>query len=221
MIKKLNKISEVFEQRLRTNNIRGYAISLDLEKLDNTLTTEAKFAVGDINTGVISAQLNLNGSPVQLEDDTLVYVNIETPEKDYLYQSCEILDRNLGIVLLNLKTQAMNIQGTHRLEYVIQPSEEEKLISPKISYEVFESLDSNHREVAEDEIGIVSTLIREVAGTNNMIQEQEKNRVTNEEARIENDILREQKLQETIEIYRNQIIITDSEIDTIISNALR
>lgn len=220
MIKKLNKISKVFEQRLQNNNIRGYAISLDLEKLDNILSTQAKFAVGDINTAVISTQLNLNGDPIQLEDDTLVYVNIETPEGYYLYQTCEVLDRSLGIVLIKLKTQAMNLEGLHKLEYVIQPSVEEKLISPKISYEVYESLDSNQTEPAEDEIGVVSALISEVVTTNNNIKEQEKIRQTNEVARIENDNLREQKLQETIEIYRNQIIITNNEIDNIIANAL-
>lgn len=226
MIKRLNEISDVFEQRLQTNNIRGYAISLDLEKLDNTLATEAKFAVGDINTAMISAQLNLNGAPVQLEEDTVVYVNIETPESDfavseYLYQTCEILDKDLGIVLLRLKTQAMSNEGVHRLEYVIQPSEQEKLISPKITYEVFKSLDSNQAEPAEDEIGIVNSIIAEVVGTNNQIQDQEKERAINESARIENDKLREQKLQQTMEIYRTQVVITDSEIDTIIENALR
>lgn len=226
MIKKLNEISQAFEQRLLANSIRGYAITLDLEKLNETLSTEAKFAVGDINTGVISAQLRLNGEPVVLSDDVIVYVNIATPETDmsfskYLYQTCEILDGNLGIVLLRLKTQAMSENGVHKLEYVIQHSEQEKLISPKVKYEVFESLDSNHSEPAENEIGIASALISEVSGTNIRIQAEEEVRVANEIARIENDKLREQKLQETMEIYRTQIVITESEIDTIIANALR
>ena len=226
MIKKLNEISEVFEQRLLTNNIRGYAVTLDLEKLNETLTTEARFAVGDINTGVISAQLRLNGEPVVLAEDTLVYANIETPAIDfafseYLYQTCEVLDGNLGIVLLRFKTQAMKNEGIHRLEYVIQPSDQEKLISPKIKYEVFESLDSHQSEPAEDEIGVATALISEVAGTNVTIQTQEEIRVANETARIENDKLREQKLQETMEIYRTQVVISTEEIDTIIANALK
>lgn len=226
MIKKLNEISEVFEQRLLTNNIRGYAVTLDLEKLNETLTTEARFAVGDINTGVISAQLRLNGEPVVLAEDTLVYANIETPATDfafseYLYQTCEVLDGNLGIVLLRFKTQAMKNEGIHRLEYVIQPSDQEKLISPKIKYEVFESLDSHQNEPAEDEIGVATALISEVAGTNVTIQAQEEIRVANETARIENDKLREQKLQETMEIYRTQVVISTAEIDTIIANALK
>lgn len=221
MIKRLNEISEVFEQRLITNNIRGYAVTLNLEKLHETISAEARFAVGDINTGVISFQLKLNGQPIVLNSGTVVYANIETPYRDYLYQTCEILDASLGVVVLNLKTQSMKEEGIHRLEIVIQASEEEKLISPKVTYEVFESLDSYQSIPSEDEIGIVQALISEVSGTNNTIQNNEDIREQNEAIRIENEAIRQRKLQETIDIYNNQIVITSSEIDAIIANALK
>lgn len=219
MIKKLNEISKAFEQRLISNNIRGYALTLDLEKLNATLDTQARFAVGDINTAVITAQFKLNGEVVVLDENTIIYANIETPA-GVLYQTCDILDGDLGIVLLKLKTQAMKFGGVHTLEFVIQASEEEKLITPQVNYEVFESLDSKQTTPSEDEIGIATALIAEVAVTNVKIQSQEEVRVQNEEARIANDVMREQKLQETMEVYRGQIVISNAEIDTIISNAL-
>lgn len=219
MIKKLNEISVAFEQRLITNNIRGYALTLELEKLNTTLDTQARFAVGDINTAVITAQFKLNGEVVVLDENTVVYANIETPA-GVIYQTSEVLDGNLGIVLLKLKTQAMKFAGVHKLEFVIQASEEEKLITPKVNYEVFESLDSQQTTPSEDEINVATALIAEVAGTNAKIQSQEETRIQNEEARIANDIIREQKLQETIDIYRGQIVMSNAEIDTIISNAL-
>ena len=111
--------------------------------------------------------------------------------------------------------------GEHRREVVIQKSEESKLITPKITYEVFESLDIRQTTPAEDEIGIVNGLISEVAVTNNSIQNQESVREANEEIRKLNEAERERKIQETINIYNSQIVISESEIDTIIANALR
>ena len=125
------------------------------------------------------------------------------------------------LLVLNLKSQAMKDIGEHRLEIVIQSSEESKLITPKITYEVFETLDIRQTTPAEDEIGIVNGLISEVAVTNNSIQNQESVREANEEIRKLNEAERERKIQETINVYNSQIVISESEIDTIIANALR
>ena len=46
-------------------------------------------------------------------------------------------------------------------------------------------------------------------------------REANEEIRKLNEAERERKIQETINIYNSQIVISESEIDTIIANALR
>lgn len=221
MIKKLNEISEVFEKRLVSNNIRGYAVTMNLENLHEKIKTDARFSSGDINTGAISIQLLLNGEPVILEENMLVYANIETGRRNNIYQSCQIIDLELGIVMLNLKTQAMLDAGEHTLEIVVQASEDEKLISPKLIYEVFESLDSQHHDPAENEASLATQLISEVAVTNANIQSQENIRVSNEEVRVANELVRQQKMQQSLDLYNNQIVISNAEIDTIIANALK
>ena len=170
MLKIIGEANASYINALEHNNVRGYALTLNLERLHETMTTECRFASGDINTGSISFQLLLQGEPVVIDENTVVYVNIETPYMTYLYQTCMVLDGDLGVVVLNLKSQAMKDIGEHRLEVVIQKSEESKLITPKITYEVFESLDIRQTTPAEDEIGIVNGLISEVAVTNNSIQ---------------------------------------------------
>ena len=221
MLKIIGEANASYINALEHNNVRGYALTLNLEKLHETMQTECRFASGDINTGSISFQLLLHGQPVVIDENTVVYVNIETPYMSYLYQTCMVLDGDLGVVVSNLKSQAMNDIGEHRLEIVIQSSEESKLITPKITYEVFETLDIRQTTPAEDEIGIVNGLISEVAVTNNSIQNQESVREANEEIRKLNEAERERKIQETINIYNSQIVISESEIDTIIANALR
>ena len=111
--------------------------------------------------------------------------------------------------------------GTHQLELVIRASDEEKMISPSLYYEVYESLDSNHALPSENEIGVVTALINEVGITNATIRTQEELRVFNEETRVANEEIREKKMQDYIEVYNNQITIPDSEIDSIIRNALK
>ena len=221
MLKIIGEANASYINALEHNNVRGYALTLNLEKLHETMQTECRFASGDINTGSISFQLLLHGEPVVIDENTVVYVNIETPYMSYLYQTCMVLDGDLGVVVLNLKSQAMKDIGEHRLEIVIQSSEESKLITPKITYEVFETLDIRQTTPAEDEIGIVNALISEVVGTNVSIQNQESVRDANEEIRKLNEAERERKIQETINIYNSQIVISESEIDTIIANALR
>lgn len=221
MVEKLNEISEVFRHRLETNNIRGYAVTLNMQELDQTLKSTAKFAEGDINTGVISFQLILNNESLHLDESALIYANIKTPDENLLYQTCDVVDREEGIVLLRLKTQSMKEVGTHQLELVIRASDEEKMISPSLYYEVYESLDSNHALPSENEIGVVTALINEVGITNATIRTQEELRVFNEETRVANEEIREKKMQDYIEVYNNQITIPDSEIDSIIRNALK
>lgn len=221
MLKIIEEANQSYINALESNGVRGYALTLNLEDLHETPTTKCRFASGDINTGSISFQLMLYGEPVRIDETSVVYANIETTYRQYLHQTCFVLDKDLGIVVVNLKSQAMKEVGEHQLELVIQASEDSKLITPKIIYEVFETLDSKQTTPAEDEIGIVNGLITEVAGTNNLIQNQEVIRESNEEVRKSNEAERQRKIQETIDIYNSQIVITESEIDSIISNALR
>lgn len=206
MVTKLNKISRVFEQRLLANNIRGYAVTMEFTDLHEETLTKARFAIGDCKTAAISFQLLMSGEPIKLEEGCAVYVNILRPDKQQLFQSCEILDAELGIVMLKLKVQSMMYKGECTLEVVVIPSAQERLISPKILYTVYDSLEMNNREPDEDEIGIINGMIGEFINLKAELTANEKVRKENEKNRVEAENLREQA-----EALRQQTFETNEE----------
>lgn len=227
MITKLNKISRVFEERLLANNIRGYAVTLEFTKLHEQELTVARFSNNDCRTDAISFQLTMHNEPICLSEDTVVYVNIRRSDMEQVFQGCQIIDRENGIVMLKLMTKSIMQKGECTLEVVIVPSERERLISPKIIYTVYDSLDANNEQnPTEDEIGIINGLVGEILNLNADITFNEQKRKVNEKERIAAEIQREEKfaLFEQLADAKlkdiDMVLITNEEIDEMLADIL-
>ena len=161
-LKILGNISEQFNKALEANNIRGYALELEFQNIGTEFSSDMKFARGELNTNAIAIQLMMGGLPIIINEDTNVYANVGRADGTTLTNECETLEGENGIVLLKFKSQSINIQGSNRFEIVLKHSDEEKLISPKIKFDVYETFDSALNFPAEDEISVLDGLINNV-----------------------------------------------------------
>lgn len=227
MIVKLNEITKSFEDRLLANNIRGYALALEFTKLQNIETTDARFSNNDYRTDAITMQLLIHDEPIRLEEGTVVYVNIRKPDSTQVFQGCNIIDADNGIVMLRLMRKSLNLKGECTLEVVVVPSEDEKLVSPKIIYTVYDSLDgSNDTEIDEDQTGIINGLVGEILNLAHDLRKEELKRDKNEKDRLLSETNRVQTYNQLVELTKKAIAdidmvrITNEEIDEIFAEII-
>lgn len=162
MLKEINSIGLEFRRSLEKNNIRGYAMSLEFESLGKTMTTKAKFASGDRNSSFLAIQLLNNGSPIILEEDMIIYANVARPDSTLITNKCQILDGEIGAILVAFSPVVMEVSGTHVMDITLRYSDDKKTISPKLSFNVFQSNDSSYKEPDESEVNILDVLVKEV-----------------------------------------------------------
>lgn len=162
MIKNLNELRQDFRDVLELNNIRGYALSLEFNNLSRTIKTSAQFTQSDINTSVISVQLINEGAPIVLEKSTLVYVNVKRNDNTTCRNECTVLDGNTGAIVISFNQKSTEIVGATEFEVVIISKGNKKLLSPKVAYKVFESIDAFSEVPTPEDVKIVDIMLNEV-----------------------------------------------------------
>ena len=169
MLRELNTISLEFKRSLEHNNIRGYAISLDFNNLGKIIKTTAKFTSGDRNTSIIAIQLLNNGHPIILEESTILYANVERPDGTLVTNKCEVLDGSIGAILVPLNALTMEIEGTPIMDITLRHLGNEKIVSPKISFKIYESNDTFYDQPEDSEVNVLDVLVDEVVALKNSV----------------------------------------------------
>lgn len=202
MIKALNTLNQDFYNVLEYNSIRGYAISLDFNSLSKTLNTQAYFSQSDINTSMIAIQLLNDKNPIILDESSIVYANIERADGTVVTNKCTIVDASIGAILISFSTLANEIAGTNMFEIVVRHAGNFKLVSPKVSYKIYDSIDYYYNEPTDEEVNVIDVLVDEVVSlkntvinTNTIINEEMIERELIEQSRQESEAIRE--LQES------------------------
>lgn len=202
MIKALNTLNQDFYNVLEYNSIRGYAISLDFNSLSKTLNTQAYFSQSDINTSMIAIQLLNDKNPIILDESSIVYANIERADGTVVTNKCTIVDASIGAILISFSTLANEIAGTNMFEIVVRHAGNFKLVSPKVSYKIYDSIDYYYNEPTDEEVNVIDVLVDEVVSlkntvinTNTIINEEMNERELIEQSRQESEAIRE--LQES------------------------
>lgn len=236
----LNNASKEFIQAVESNGLRGYALTLELNDLDKEIKSDAKFSVADINTSYLVVQLLFDGSPLVLNSNSMVYANIKK-EDSIVRNNCEILEYDLGIIALKFKTESINIQGNHKIELAIKRTADEKLISPKVSFNVYSSFEEDSIPPSEDEIGFFDELMQNLISAREETQAVNANitqaEETREAAEASREVSEQERVQDFIVIqdnvnnkiaevnrkiqeYNTQSVISAADINNIIQQAL-
>lgn len=169
MLKEINPISREFERRLECNNIRGYAMSLEFSNLGKVVKTNAKFTTSDRNTSIIAIQLINNGSPIILEESTVLYANVVRPDGTLVTNKCVVLDGSIGAILVPFNALVMEIEGTLTMDITLNHLSNEKIVSPKLSFKIFGSNDTFYEQPDDSEVNILDVLIDEVVSLKNSV----------------------------------------------------
>ena len=140
---------EQIERALEENNIRAYFLEVDFKDLSREYNTGFQFAKGEVNSGFICFKLLYGESGIILKRGCTVYANIRKTTGETFKSNLSVLDYQNGIVLLSLSSQVLSIVGVDRLELAVI-IDEEKTISPKIKYKVYESFDGDDKTDAEN-----------------------------------------------------------------------
>ena len=140
---------EQIERALEENNIRAYFLEVDFKDLSREYNTGFQFAKGEVNSGFICFKLLYGESGIILKRGCTVYANIRKTTGETFKSNLSVLDYQNGIVLLSLSSQVLSIVGVDRLELAVI-IDEEKTISPKIKYKVYESFDGDDKVDAEN-----------------------------------------------------------------------
>lgn len=169
MLKELNPISYEFKRTLEHNNIRGCAMTLEFSNLGKTIKTEAKFTSGDINTSLIAIQLLNGGSPIVLDESSVVYANIVRADGTLVTNKVVVIDGSIGAVALHLNQLATEVVGTAVVDITVRHLENKKIVSPKFSFRVFETNDNLYETPDDTEVNVIDVLVDEVVMLKNNI----------------------------------------------------
>ena len=145
---------------MQDNLNRKYEFSLDMKKLDTQFQTGSKFSTQDVKTSEMYIQLTQNNLPMNLENST-VYANIDKPSGAKVLHQCEILDENKGIVKVDLSVQSICEQGVYKFE-IVAINENEKIVSPTMTYESYKSLGDNELVESSNEFNALDKALSEV-----------------------------------------------------------
>lgn len=190
---------------LDENNTRGFLMDLEFNNLDKNFMSNAKFSTGDLNTSIIIVRVLLGGKPILLKEDTYVYVAIMKNNKAVAMNECKILDHENGVIVIPLKTQSLDIAGENKFEVVIRHSDDEKLVSPKVSYMVYESFESKIEGPSENEISIFDNLVTQLKILKNEVSEA-KDGIDTELAKVDEKMADVDKtIKEKIDITSEQL----------------
>ena len=140
---------EQIERALEENNIRAYFLEVDFKDLSREYNTSFQFAKGEVNSGFICFKLLYGERGIILKRGCTVYANIRKTTGETFKSNLSVLDYQNGIVLLSLSSQVLSIVGVDKLELAVV-IDEEKTISPKIKYKVYESFDGDDKADAEN-----------------------------------------------------------------------
>ena len=145
---------------MQDNLNRKYEFSLDMKKLDTQFQTGSKFSTQDVKTSEMYIQLTQNNLPMNLENST-VYANIDKPSGAKVLHQCEILDENKGIVKVDLSVQSICEAGVYKFE-IVAINENEKIVSPIMTYESYKSLGDNELVESSNEFNALDKALSEV-----------------------------------------------------------
>lgn len=169
MIREINIINRDFREVLERNNVRGFALSLEFKTLSKVLKTNAEFSVSDINTNILAIQLLNNGSPIVIEESSIIYANIERADGTVVTNKCEVVDGSIGAILVKFSKLSNEIVGTNKLEIVVCHTNNEKIVSPKLSYKTFQTIESYYESPEQDHVDVLDILVDEVTTLKNNI----------------------------------------------------
>lgn len=169
---------------------RKYEFSMNVEQLDSVFSTGAKFSTKDVKTGELHIQLTKSRSIINL-NETLCYANILKPNGEVIAHECEVIDVEKGIVKLDLVTDAMNQPGLYNFEIVVTNSEE-KLVTPTMQYQCYESLNDGDKIESSNEFGLLEKALIKVDLLRSEFEALYENLERNESTRVSNESIRTQ-----------------------------
>lgn len=146
--------------KLNTVGIRGYSLELDFGDITQVVETDMVFSNGDLNTNIIEFDLKQDGQVIQLDAAATVHATVLRTDGNVVIYPGEIMDASGGKVKIILHHSART-PGIEYMELVVSNTKTTKLISPRISYTVIDSLDNLAQSLPNIQTGLLDMLIRE------------------------------------------------------------
>ncbi|MFR2314932.1 BppU family phage baseplate upper protein, partial [Terrisporobacter sp.] len=202
----------------RENLLRGKYITVNMNSLNEKINSKAIFNQKDVETAVILCKLEMENT-VDLTDCD-VRVEILKPDDTKVVKECEIVDKQNGLVVIDLSSQCLAAIGEVVCELVIQ-YETQVLYSPRITYTVVDNLFDEVDYVSVDEYPILNQLIekvreveKELDTLETKVEENETTRIENEAQRIKNETTRVEEfknIKNEYETYK-RVMIDESNV---------
>ena len=188
---------------------RDYAIKVDFKVLPKQFPfdTKAVFINGDVGCKMTVHLVN-GDSPIDLTN-TFVTINIKESNENVYSLSCEILDRENGIISINLPHSLNDEVGVNIFEIVIRNSDDSVFVSPLLKYRVVAGVGTGDIPKEEPKLLILDSLISKVHKLDvsfqdgirrvSQLESSENIRVSNENTRISNENNRQRIFNSTID----------------------
>ena len=188
---------------------RDYAIKVDFKVLPKQFPfdTKAVFINGEVGCKMTVHLVN-GDSPIDLTN-TFVTINIKESNENVYSLSCEILDRENGIIAINLPHSLNDEVGVNIFEIVIRNSDDSVFVSPLLKYRVVAGVGTGDIPKEEPKLLILDSLISKVHKLDidfqdgirrvSQLELSESIRVSNENERISNENNRQEVFNSTID----------------------
>ena len=188
---------------------RDYAIKVDFKVLPKQFPfdTKAVFINGEVGCKMTVHLVN-GDSPIDLTN-TFVTINIKESNENVYSLSCEILDRENGIISINLPHSLNDEVGVNIFEIVIRNSDDSVFVSPLLKYRVVAGVGTGDIPKEEPKLLILDSLISKVQKLDvnfqdgirrvSQLEVSENTRVSNENTRISNENRRQEVFNSTID----------------------
>ena len=188
---------------------RDYAIKVDFKVLPKQFPfdTKAVFINGEVGCKMTVHLVN-GDSPIDLTN-TFVTINIKESNENVYSLPCEILDRENGIISINLPHSLNDEVGINIFEIVIRNSDDSIFVSPLLKYKIVEGIGTGDIPDEEPKLLILDSLISKVHKLDvsfqdairrvSQLESSENIRVSNENTRISNENNRQRIFNSTID----------------------
>lgn len=188
---------------------KDYSIKVDFKVLPKQFPfdTKAIFINGDIGCKMTVHLVN-GDSPIDLTN-TFVTINIKESNEDVYSLSCDILDRENGVISINLPHSLNDEVGANIFEIVIRNSDDSVFVSPLFKYKVVAGIGTGDIPDEEPKLLILDSLISKVHKLDvdfqdgirrvSQLESSETIRVSNENTRISNENNRQEIFNSTID----------------------
>ena len=188
---------------------RDYVVKVDFKVLPSRFPfdTQAIFVNSDVGCKMTAHLVN-GDSPIDLTN-TFVTINIKESNKSVYSLSCEILDRENGIISINLPHSLNDEVGVNIFEIVIRNSDDSVFVSPLLKYRVVAGVGTGDIPKEEPKLLILDSLISKVHKLDidfqdgirrvSQLELSESIRVSNENERISNENNRQEVFNSTID----------------------